>query len=315
MVADTAPAPGPVPEHIEHRIPLPDGRVLAAAEWGNPAGIPLISLHGTPGGRMSWWEDPDIYRRHGLRRITIDRPGYGESSRLRGRRVADIIPDLERLTEALGIDRFVVTGGSGGGPHALACAALLPDRVIRCLAQVSIAPYGVADIDWLAGMAEGNVVEFGAALEGEAAARKLLHGLRTETLERLAAGRLDWLGDDFELSAADQAQMARHFDLARAQMVSCLEPGVDGWVDDDLAFTKPWGFDVADIRVPVVIAYGRTDVLVPPAHGDWLTAHVPGAIAWVDDEAGHGGDDSQIEREYTWLATGHDTAAVAATDG
>ena len=229
--------------------------------------------------------------------------------------MADIIPDLERLTEALGIDRFVVTGGSGGGPHALACAALLPDRVIRCLAQVSIAPYGVADIDWLAGMAEGNVVEFGAALEGEAAARKLLHGLRTETLERLAAGRLDWLGDDFELSAADQAQMARHFDLARAQMVSCLEPGVDGWVDDDLAFTKPWGFDVADIRVPVVIAYGRTDVLVPPAHGDWLTAHVPGAIAWVDDEAGHGGDDSQIEREYTWLATGRDTAAVAATDG
>ena len=315
MVADTAPAPGPVPEHIEHRIPLPDGRVLAAAEWGDPAGIPLISLHGTPGGRMSWWEDPDIYRRHGLRRITIDRPGYGASSRRRGRRVADIIPDLERLTEALGIDRFVVSGGSGGGPHALACAALLPDRVIRCLAEVSIAPYGVADIDWLDGMTEGNVIEFNAALAGEPASRKLLHGLRTEALERLAAGRLDWMGDDHELSAADQAQMAKHHHLIAAQMTSCLEPGIDGWVDDDIAFTRPWGFDVADIRVPVLFTYGRTDALVPPAHGDWLVAHVPGAIAWVDDEAGHGGDDSQIEREYTWLATGRDTAAVAATDG
>ena len=139
MVTDAA----TVPEHIEHRVPLPDGRVFAAAEWGDPDGIPLISIHGTPGGRMSWWEDPDIYRRHGLRRITIDRPGYGESSRLRGRRVADIIPDLEHLTEALGIDEFVVTGGSGGGPHALACAALLAgsrdpmprrglDRPVRC---------------------------------------------------------------------------------------------------------------------------------------------------------------------------------------
>ena len=314
MVADTAPAPGAAPEHIEHRIPLPDGRVLAAAEWGDPAGIPLISLHGTPGGRMSWWEDPDIYRRHGLRRITIDRPGYGASSRLRGRRVADIIPDLERLIEALDIDRLVVSGGSGGGPHALACAALLPDRVIRCHAEVSIAPYGVADIDWLDGMTEGNVIEFNAALAGEQASRTLLHGLRTETLERLASGRLDWMGDNHELSAADQAQMAKHHHLISAQLTSCLEPGIDGWVDDDIAFTRPWGFDVADIRVPVLFTYGRTDALVPPAHGDWLAAHVPGAIAWVDDEAGHGGDDSQIEREYTWLATGRDTAAVAATD-
>ncbi len=312
MVADAA----TVPDHIEHRIPLPDGRVFAAAEWGDPDGIPLISIHGTPGGRMSWWQDPDIYRRYGLRRITIDRPGYGESSRLRGRRVADIIPDLEPLTEALGIDRFVVTGGSGGGPHALACAALLPDRVIRCLAQVSIAPYGIADMDWLDGMTEGNVIEFSAALEGEPATRKLLHGLRTETLERLAAGRLDWMGDDYELSPADQAQMAKHHDRIAAQLTSCLEPGIDGWVDDDIAFTKPWGFDVEDIRVPVVISYGRTDALVPPAHGDWLAAHVPGAIAWVDEEAGHGGDDSQIEREYAWLATGRDTAdGDAPTDG
>jgi pimeloyl-ACP methyl ester carboxylesterase len=119
---------------------------------------------------------------------------------------------------------------------------------------------------------------------------------------RLTAGRTDFLGDDYELSEADAAQMRKHFDRAKAHMLYGLAPGVDGWIDDDIAFTKPWGFEVQDIRVPVVLIYGRTDVLVPPAHGDWLAAHIPGAEAWVHDEAGHLGDDSTIERDMAWLA-------------
>jgi pimeloyl-ACP methyl ester carboxylesterase len=300
-----------VPDHLEHRVTLPDGRTLAAAEWGDPAGTPLISFHGTPGGRISWWKDPDIYRRFGLRRITLDRPGYGESSRLRGRSVADIIPDIERLTEALGIDRFLVTGGSGGGPHALACAALLPDRAIRCIADVSVAPYGVVDFDWLDGMTEGNVVEFTAALQGEEPMSDLCFELRATTLDRLQTGRLDWMGDDYDLSAADRVQLEKHYARTRAHLQSGLAPGADGWVDDNLAFTRPWGFDVEDIRIPVLVAYGRTDVLVPAAHGDWLASHIPGAIAWVSDETGHMGDDEQIEREYRWL-TGREPEATAA---
>ena len=165
-----------IPEHIEHRINMADGRTVAVAEWGDPEGLPLFAIHGTPGGRIGWWKDPTIYRRYGLRRITLDRAGYGESTRLRDRRVADFVPDVERVAEALGVDRFLVAGGSGGGPHALACAALLPDRVIRCQAAVSVAPYGVDDLDWLAGQTEGNVVEFKAALEGEEAAQRLLYG-------------------------------------------------------------------------------------------------------------------------------------------
>lgn len=290
-----------IPEHLEHRVTLPDGRVLAAAEWGDPAGTPFVSFHGTPGGRISWWMDPEIYWRYGMRRITIDRPGYGESSRLPGRTVADVIPDVERLTEVLGIDTFIVSGGSGGGPHALACAALLPDRVIRCLADVSVAPYGVAGLDWLDGMIEGNVLEFGAALEGEGAARTLCDNLRVTALERLAAGRLDWMGDDYELSEADRQQEEKHFHRIRAHVANGLAPGADGWIDDILAFTRPWGFGVEDIRVPVLFVYGRTDVLVPPAHGDWLASHVPGAVAWVSEEAGHMGDDEAIDREYSWL--------------
>src|SRR5215213_7280311 len=163
-----------IPEHIEHRITLPDGRILAAAEWGDPDGVPFVSIHGTPGGRIGWWEkEPEIYRRFGLRRITYDRPGYGESTRHAGRRVVDAVADVEHLTAALGIDNFLVSGGSGGGPHALACAALLPDRVLKCHASVSVAPFDAEGLDWLEGMTEGNLKEFGATVEGEAAARAL----------------------------------------------------------------------------------------------------------------------------------------------
>ena len=118
------------------------------------------------------------------------------------------------------------------------------------------------------------------------------------------------MGDGYDLSEADLAQERRHFARLRAQLVNALAPGADGWVDDNIAFTKPWEFDVADIRVPVLLTYGRSDVLVPAAHGDWLARHIPGAIAWVDDAAGHFGDDASVDREYTWLA-GHEALEPA----
>jgi pimeloyl-ACP methyl ester carboxylesterase len=303
-----------IPEHIEHRITLADGRTLAAAEWGDPAGLPFISIHGTPGGRISWWKDPGIYRRFGLRRITFDRSGYGDSSRHSDRRVVDEVPDVEQLADALGFERFVVAGGSGGGPLTLACAALLADRVIRAQASVSVAPYDAEGLDWMAGMTEGNVKEFGAALEGELAARSLVEVLRRTALERFAEGRLDWMGDDYDLSEADREQMRKHLVRVRAHVANGIAPSADGWVDDLLMMVRPWGFDVADIRVPVLLTFGRTDVLVPEAHGDWLAAHVPGATVWASDEAGHMGDDEQIERDYAWL-TGRSGTPEAAPVG
>jgi len=289
------------PEHVEHRVTTRDGRNLAVAEWGDHDGIPLVDLDGTPGGRISYWIDPGIYARHGLRRFTVDRPGYGESTRQPGRSVADVVPDIEGIADALGVGQFAVAGGSGGGPHALACAALLGDRVLRCLASVSIAPYGVEGLDWLAGMTGGNVDEFNAGLAGEDAIRSIAERERTTMFERLADSRDDILGDSYELSAADQAQMAKYRDLIADDIKNALAPGVDGWVDDVLAFTRPWGFDLGSIQVPVYLAYGRSDTLVPAAHGDWLAAHIPGAIAVVS-EAGHLGDDATIEVEMAWLA-------------
>jgi pimeloyl-ACP methyl ester carboxylesterase len=289
------------PKHLEHRVTTPDGRTLAVAEWGDPNGLPFISMHGTPGGRIGYWEDPGIYARHGLRRLTYDRPGYGESTRLPGRIVADVVTDVVAIAEALGFERFVVDGGSGGGPHALATAALLPERVIRCAAIVSVAPYDADGLDWLAGQTAGNVEEFEAAAKGEKFYRPVAERERATTLERLAAGRSDIFGDSYEMSEPDRRQMERHFALVADQMINCLAGGVDGWVDDGIAFTKPWGFEVESIRVPVLLGYGRSDTLVPAAHGDWLAARIRGATVEVSD-AGHMGDDSDIERRLAWLS-------------
>ena len=293
-----------VPEHIERRLTTPDGRTLAVAEWGDPSGLGLFALHGTPGGRISCWEDPTIYARHGLRRFTLDRPGYGESTRQPGRSVADIVADITFIADTLGVSSFAVTGGSGGGPHALACAALRPDRVLRCLASASMAPYGPDGIEgdaWFAGMTQGNVIEFRAAIAGEREMGPLVERLRATTLERLAAGRLDFEGDDYEMADADLAQTAKHYERIVDHVTDALAPGPEGWIDDMLAFVRPWGFDPRTVRVPVYLSYGREDTLVRAAHGDWLAAAIPGALAVVTD-AGHLGEDESVETELAWLA-------------
>lgn len=298
MTASGSPS---IPDHVEHRIRTPDGRTLAVTEWGDPNGVPLFSCHGTPGGRIAWPKDLTIYGRHGIRRMVFDRPGYGESTRLPGRTVADGVPDVVAIADALDIERFAITGNSGGGPHALACAALLPERVLRCQAVVSIAPYPAKGLDWLAGMSEGNVAEFGAALEGEAATRAVVERGATFMLEQVAAGNPQIHGDEYEMPESDRKQIAGAQAMLAAQVIDALAPGIDGWVDDNLAFARPWGFDVSDIRLPVYLQYGSDDSLVPKAHGDWLAAHIPGAKVVVLD-AGHYGDSSLVESDLAWLA-------------
>ena len=301
-VKQVNPKDAAIPDHVEHRIRSRDGRTLAAAEWGDPNGVPLFALHGTPGSRVAYWQDPTIYARHGLRRITLDRPGYGESTRMPGRIVADIVPDILAIADGLGIGSFAVTGGSGGGPHALACAALLPGRVVRCLADVCVAPFDAAGLDWLAGQTTGNVDEFEAALRGETDVRKIAETESAAMLARLDSADPDFMGGNYEMPDEDRAQMAKHVERIAIQLRAGLSHGVDGWVDDDIAMTKPWGFDVADIKVPVLLTYGRHDTLVPAAHGDWLAAHIPHVLTRVNEDAGHLGDDKDVERDMAWLA-------------
>ena len=265
-----------------------DGRALAYSCWGDPDGLPVLSLHGTPGGRLYRNPDDDLLARTGARLITYDRPGYGRSDRAAGRRVVDCARDVEALADALDLDRFAVVGTSGGGPHCLAVAALLPDRVLRARAVVSVAPFDAEGLSWFAGMDVSNVREFAWAVEGEAVLRPELERMAADFVRRAATDPSTVLGD-YDLSPEDQLAMqdAQMQELLAQAVPETFARGVSGWVDEDLAFVQPWGFDVRDIRVPVEIWYGAADVLVPAAHGAWLADNVPGAEVRVDTRAGH----------------------------
>jgi pimeloyl-ACP methyl ester carboxylesterase len=291
-------------------LETPDGRTLAYATWGDPEGFPVLGLHGTPGCRLNRWPNEDVYARAGIWYVTHDRAGYGRSDRHHGRSVADEVADVAALADALGLDRFGVTGGSGGGPHSLACAALLPERVVRAICVVGVAPFGAPGLeedDWLAGMDNENVKEVRKALAGEDVLTPSLETLQKQWEERVAVDPSTVL-DDFDVSESDRAELARPEAQERIRETTFEQNvnGVGGWVDDDLAILKPWGFDVGTISVPVLVRYGLTDVLVPPAHGDWIAANVPGCLVEIETSAGHLGEnpEQQIAADARWLSEG-----------
>jgi pimeloyl-ACP methyl ester carboxylesterase len=266
----------------------PDGRQLGIAEYGDPAGKPVLFLHGTPGSRLRRPPNEDDVRAAGLRLLMYDRPGYGDSERQPGRRIVDCVPDVEAIADSLGLGQFHVVGGSGGGPHALAVAARLGDRVPAVECWVSPGPIDAIDFDFRAGMDPENVQEYGWAMESE----EVLHRELTNEAEQMLGqfanqaekplGEIDFGEADLELMARVDVQTSMG-----EMVVEAFRTGVWGWVDDDLAMIEPWGFDLDEIRVPVTIRFGTEDVLVPAAHGEWLGRHVPGARVIVDDAGGH----------------------------
>lgn len=287
-------------------IRLPDGRQLAYAQWGAPDGDPVISIHGTPGCRLGRHPNQDLVKEAGVRIITFDRAGYGRSDRNPGRRVVDVVPDVRELADQLGLETFAIVGGSGGGPHVLAVAALMPERLTRAACIVGIAPYEALGADWTRGMDPMNVKEFDWALEGE---ERLVTELTREDADirrRVDADPSAALGI-YDLPDADKAIMSRP-DLAVIIRDTTAEQnvnGVWGWVDDDLAFTKPWGFDPSAVKVPIAIWWGAQDVLVPPTHGEWLAANVPNAVTRVMPDGGHQLDpDTDFLLLHAWLRDG-----------
>ncbi len=281
------------------------GRELMYAEWGDPVGMPIFWLHGTPGCRLNRPLKEEGVRNEGIRLVTYDRPGYGGSDRHRARRVVYCVGDVQALADALGIDRFGVTGGSGGGPHALAVGARLADRVFGVHCLVSSAPYGAQGLDWFAGMDPENVKEFGWALEGEERLTTELTKLEEEMRARVAEDPAKLL-EGFELPQADVDLLAdpRRQERIRETTLEQCRNGVGGWVDDDLALTMPWGFDVSELTVPVEVRYGASDVLVPAGHGDWLAEHIPGATVRKETGRGHLADPDEVVGHLSRLAHG-----------
>jgi pimeloyl-ACP methyl ester carboxylesterase len=263
-----------------------DGRTLTVREGGDPAGLPVLFISGTPGSSTIYPPHGRDAEERGVRLFSYDRPGYGGSTRLKGRTVADCATDIAAVCDALEIDRFCVWGVSGGGPHALAAAALLADRVIAAASLASVAPYDAEGLDYLEGMSEQNLEEYAALFEGEDAHRASTEKSRSELLssspEQLVEVWHSLLGpSDREVATGELA--AYLLDHIRAG----IGTGVDGWLDDDVAFVAPWGFDVASIRVPVQLWQGEQDQFVPYGHGVWLAAHIPGVDARLTPEDGH----------------------------
>lgn len=276
------------------------GRKIAYESWGDPKGLPVLSLHGTPGSRLNRYPDNGPLAETGARLITYDRPGYGLSDRQRGRAVVDCVADVTAIADELGLRRFAIQGGSGGGPHCLAVAARMPERVLRAKCSVGIVPWGLSDFDWFAGMDPENVKEFGWALGGERVLAPELEREAAEVVARVAKDPSSAL-EGFELPEADRATMQNELwqRVTRESVPAAFTHGAWGWIDDDLAFTKPWGFDVGEITVPVEVRYGATDVLVPAAHGQWLAKNVPKAEVHVEPGRGHLADPEKILADLT----------------
>jgi len=263
-----------------------DGAILEYLVTGPPDGDTLLFQGGTPNAAAHFSGVVDPATALGLRTVSYSRPGYGASTPRPGRAVADAISDIETVLEAVGATDFVTLGWSGGGPHALAAGALLPERCRAVAVLAGVAPYRAHGIDFLDGMGEDNVREFAAAAAGFEELSALLEPMGAELAAVTGPQIIDSLAG--LLPSVDQAALTGRFGEEMADaMRRGMSTGIAGWRDDDLAFVKGWGFDVADISVPVDIWQGRQDRMVPFAHGQWLAAQVPTAEPHLFADEGH----------------------------
>lgn len=263
-----------------------DGRVLEYLVSGPPAGRTLLFQPGTPNSAALFRAIVAPAAELGLRTVSYSRPGYGESTPRPGRSVADAVADVQTVLDAVGAEQFVTLGWSGGGPHALATGALLPDRCQAVAVLAGVAPYPASGIDWFAGMGEDNLAEFGAALAGTDQLSALLQSFAAELAAVTGKGVTEAMAG--LLSPVDQAALTGEFaDEMAAAMRRAVSNGIAGWRDDDLAFVSDWGFEFDQLRVPVDIWQGRQDRMVPFEHGQWLAAKVPNAQAHLFATEGH----------------------------
>jgi pimeloyl-ACP methyl ester carboxylesterase len=289
----TAPAGNP-PDLYVPASDDPD-RNLAVQISGSPSGKAVFFMHGTPGSRVGPLPRSTLLHAMGVQLISYDRPGYGRSGRSQGRSVADAADDVLAIADYLEIEKFAVLGRSGGGPHALACAARLPERVTRAGALVSLAPFdadgadgkdGLDRREWFDGMSDSNVREYTSAQHEpfELMARLVQ---ATKEIKANPASHVAALGP--EMPEADRrvvsdaeirAQLALNF-------AEALRGTADGWIDDALAFCAPWGFRPSDITVPVLLWHGAQDVFSPVAHTLWLSEQIPGAITTIWPDRAH----------------------------
>ncbi|GAA4088613.1 alpha/beta fold hydrolase [Streptomyces sp. NPDC001251] len=285
---------------MRDRVCTADGRILTVELFGDPQGSPVFLLHGTPGSRLGPAPRSMVLYHRRTQVIAYDRPGYGGSDRLQGRRVADAARDVAAIADRYGFERFAVVGRSGGAPHALACAALLPDRVTRAAALVTLAPPDAEGLDWFDGMAASNVAayETGTADPDELAARFVVRAahIRENPVRLLDELRAELTHADRMVvkDAGVRAMLLRNYREA-------LRTSAYGWIDDALAFCNPWGFDPSSIRGEVLLWHGEQDVFSPVGHYHWLAERIPGVTAVLEPAAAHFDALHALPRVLRWL--------------
>jgi len=208
----------------------------------------------------------------GIRWVSYDRPGYGGSTPCPGRDVASAAANVSSIADALGIEQFAVMGHSGGGPHALACGALLPERVLGVVVVAGMAPFGAEGLDWFAGMAASGVASLRAAAEGRAAK------------ERYEASGAE---DDPGFTPADRAALSGAWSWLLDVVRPAVEAGPGGLIDDDLAYVAPWGVDPTQVIAPILFLHGGRDRVVPSSHSEWLARRCRSAELRLYPDDGH----------------------------
>jgi len=260
---------------LEADLELSDGRTLHYYETRAHEAdgrVPVFWHHGTP--NVGAPPEPLFAAAadNGLRWISYDRPAYGGSSPNPGRNIAAAAADVAAIADALGIDRFAAVGHSGGGPHALACGALLAKRVIAVVSISAPAPSDADGLDWFAGWSQSGAAEQRAAQAGRAALEAYLPSAEF---------------DPETFTPDDQSALEGRWSWIAGVVGKAMEQGDEGMVEDLLAGARGWGFTPADVAVPVLVVHGAQDRMVPSAHGEWLAAHCPTAELRIAPDAGH----------------------------
>ncbi|MGY2894196.1 alpha/beta fold hydrolase [Deinococcus sp. UYEF24] len=272
----------------ESDLTLPDGRTLHVYDTGADSGrLSVFWHHGTPNIGPPPAPLFAASARLGLRWTGFDRPGYGGSSLLPGRDIASVAADVAAIADHLHVERFAVMGHSGGGPHALACAALLPERVLAAVSMAGLAPYGAEGLDWFGGMNPSGVASLQAALAGR------------EAKEAYEAA--DPPFDPSVFTAADYAALEGSWKWLNSVVGPAMQNGPGGLIADDLAYVSPWGFDPAQIACPVLLLHGSADRVVPASHSEWLARQIPSSELWLRPDDGHLSVLNGGEEALAWL--------------
>lgn len=261
-----------VPEVTNLR--LDDGRTLHVYDTGavSAAELPVFWHHGTP--NLGAPPEPlfAAAAQRGIRWLGYDRPSYGGSTPLRGRNLAAAAADVRAVADALGIGQLAVMGHSGGSAHALACAALLPQRVLAAVCVAGLSPFDAEGLDWFSGMAPAGVAQLRAALRGRAALE-----------QHLSSSEFD----PEEFTPEDHAALAGAWAWFGKVAGLHISGGLQGMVDDNLAYVAPWGFDPRSVQVPVLFLHGAKDRVAPSSHARWLERQIGSAQLWLRPDDGH----------------------------